>query len=70
MARTYKWTMTYLKGLHLTIDRWREGRNKDLYKTKSKPRFHLKVWEWDHENYLEDMELEMLSLDKDETDLE
>ena len=44
VARTHKWMMPYLKGFHMTIDGWREGRDKDLYKTKSQPRVRLKVW--------------------------
>ena len=28
VARTFKWVTPYLKGLHLTIDGWREGRDK------------------------------------------
>ena len=51
-ARTYKWMMPYLKGVHLTIDGRREGRYKESYKTKSQPRVRLKVWEWEHENWL------------------
>ena len=30
VAMTFKWITPYLKGLHLTIDGWREGRDKDL----------------------------------------
>ena len=33
--KTYKWIMNDLKGPNLTTDGWREGRGKDLYKTKS-----------------------------------
>ena len=44
VARNYKEFMHYLKGLHLTIDSWIYGRNKDLYKTKTQPRFRIKVW--------------------------
>ena len=47
---TYKWMIPYLKVLHLTIYWWREGREKDLYKTKSQPWVQLKVWEWEHDN--------------------
>jgi hypothetical protein len=28
VSRTYEWMPPYLKGLHLTIDSWREGRNR------------------------------------------
>ena len=63
VARTYTWMMPYLKGLHLKNYGWREGRNKDLYKTKSQPHVRLKDWEWEHENWLEEKELEALSLE-------
>ena len=32
VARTFKWMTPYLKGLHLTIDGWREGREIYFYK--------------------------------------
>ena len=32
----------------------RERRDKDLYKIKSQPRVCLKIWEWEHENCLEE----------------
>ena len=67
VARTFKWTTTYLKGLHLTIYGWREGRDKYFYKIKSQPRVSLKVWEWEHENCLEERELEVSMLNKYET---
>ena len=51
----------------MTIDVWREGCEKELYKTKSQPQVHLKVWEWEHDNWLDEKELEVSSLDKDET---
>ena len=50
VARTFKWMTPYRKGLHLNIDGWREGHDKDFYKIKSQPRVFLKVWEWEHEN--------------------
>ena len=43
--RNYKCMMPYFKGLNLKIDSWQEGRDKDLYKTKSQLRVRLKVWE-------------------------
>ena len=55
--RDFKWMTPYLKGLNLTIDRWKEGRDKEFYKIKSQPRVRLKVWEWEHENWLEEREL-------------
>ena len=67
VARTFKWMTPYLKGLHLTIDVWREVCEKYFYKTKSQPRFCLKVWEWENWYWLEERELEFLRLDKDET---
>ena len=54
----------------MTIYVWREGNDKYFYKTKIQPRVCLKVLEWEHENYLEERELEALSMDKDETLLE
>ena len=54
----------YLKVLHLKIDGWGEGSNKDLYKIKSQPWVYLKVWEWEHDNWLEEKELETLSIAK------
>ena len=44
VARTFKWMTPYLKGLHLTIGGWIEGRDKYFYKIKSQPRVCLKVW--------------------------
>ena len=70
LASTYKWMMLYLQELHLTIDGWREGIEKNLYKTKSKPRVYMKVWEWEHKNWFEEKKLEALSLDMYETALE
>ena len=57
VASTFKWMMTYLKGLHLTIDGLRKGREKYLYKIKIQPRVRLKVWEWENKNWLEEREL-------------
>ena len=57
----------YLKDLHLTIDGWRDGRDKDFYKIIIQPRVRLKVWDWEHENWLEERELEVLRMNKDET---
>ena len=66
VARTFKWMTPYLKGLHLTIDGWREGRYKYFYKIKSQPRVCIKMWEWEHGNWLDERELEVLRLNKDE----
>ena len=57
----------YLKGLPLTTDGWREGHDKDSYKIRSQPWFSFKVWEWEHKNWLEERELEVLRINKDET---
>ena len=65
--RDFKWMSPYLKGLHLTIDGRREGHYKDFYKIKSQPRVRLKVWEWEHGNWLKERELEVLKMNKDET---
>ena len=70
MARTFKWMTPYIKGLHLTIDGWREGNDKYIYKIKSQPRVCLKAWEREHGNFLEERELEVLSMKKDETETE
>ena len=34
-TRTYPGMVPYLKGIHLTLDSWREGRDKDVWKTSS-----------------------------------
>ena len=62
--------MPYLKCLYLTIDGWIEVRDNDFYKIKSQPRVCLKVWEWEHENWLEERELEVLMMNKYEISLE
>ena len=54
----------------MKVDGWREGSNKYLYKTKIQPRVCLKVWEWEHDNWSEEKELEELSIVKDEAALE
>ena len=58
---------TYLKGLHLIIDGWREGRDKEFLKTYSQLRVHLQVWEWENNNWIEGRKLEALRLENDET---
>ena len=50
VVRTFKWMIPYLNVIHLTIDRWREGRDKDFYKIKSQPQVLLMLWGWEHEN--------------------
>jgi hypothetical protein len=36
VVRTYKWINPYIKGLHLTIDGWRPGKDEDGYKLRGK----------------------------------
>ena len=60
--------MPYLKGLHLTIYGWIEGRYKYLYKTKSQPRVCLNIWYWKHDNLLEENEFEELRIYKDKSE--
>ena len=67
VSSAFKWMTSYLKGLHLTIYGWIEGRYKDFYKIKSQPWVRLKVWEWERGNWLEERELEVLRMNKDET---
>ena len=58
----------YLKSLHLNIDGLREGRDKVLYKIKIQSHVCLEVWEWEHKNWLAEKEMEVISMNKDETD--
>lgn len=55
VSRTYKWMVPYLKGIHLTIDAWREGRDGDGFKIKkpSKKRAPFLIWEWEEEQWME-----------------
>ena len=57
VTRNFKWMKPYLKGVHLTIDGYIEGRDKYFYKIKIQLRVSLKVWEWEHENWLEEREM-------------
>jgi len=55
-SRTYKWMVPYLKGIHLTIDGWREGRDCEGFKKKKgpKPRGKPNVrWEWEGERWID-----------------
>ena len=52
VARTYKWMVPYMKGLHLTIDGWREGRDRQGWKVK-KPAGSSVVWEWESEKWID-----------------
>ena len=36
MDRTYPWLSPYIKGLHLTIDTWRPGREESGFKMRGK----------------------------------
>ena len=42
----------YLKGLHLTIDSWREGRNNRGWKVKC-PKSQFTIWEWEGEQWVD-----------------
>lgn len=52
VSRTYDWMPPYLKGLHLTIDSWREGRLKDGWKAK-RPNTRYTIWEWEGEQWVD-----------------
>ena len=52
VARTYKWVDPYLKGIHQTLDGWREGYKKDGWKVPKKSN-RAQVWEWELEEWLE-----------------
>ena len=67
MASNFKWMMPYLKGLHPTIDEWTEEQDKDFYKIKSQPRVRMEIWEWGHEDWTEERELQVLRINKDKT---
>eukprot|EP00956_Cyclotella_meneghiniana_P033568 scaffold97112_cov54-Cyclotella_meneghiniana.AAC.1 len=56
VSRTYPWMPPYLKGLHLTIDGWRPGRDEEGFKLKEgvrRKRPYI-AWEWELE-YLVDL---------------
>ena len=54
LVTTSKRMTPYIKGLQLTIDGWREVHDKEFYKIRIQPQVRLKVWEWEHENWLEE----------------
>ena len=62
VSRTYRWMVPYLKGLHLTIDSWREDRDDEGYRRKRprKPREEGNwTWRWLEERWIEqDQELQ------------
>ena len=51
VSRTYPWMPPYLKGLHLTIDGWRPGRDAEGFKVKAGVRRvrPFIFWEWEEE---------------------
>jgi hypothetical protein len=56
VSRTYRWMVPYLKGLHLTIDSWREDRDDEGYRRKRprKPREEGNwTWRWLEERWIE-----------------
>jgi hypothetical protein len=55
----------YLKGLHLTIDSWRPGRDAEGWKVK-KPTNRFTVWEWESERWIDATEEEISALGSDE----
>jgi len=56
VSRTYRWMVPYLKGLHLTIDSWREDRDVEGYRRK-RPRRPKEegnwTWRWLEERWIE-----------------
>ena len=56
VSRTYRWMVPYLKGLHLTIDSWREDRDEEGYR-KDRPRQPRRQgnwhWNWADEKWYE-----------------
>ena len=60
ITRTYLWADPYLKGLHLTIDGWRKGRDNEGYRVKKptpSPGRRL-VWEWDFDCWIDEPEMD------------
>jgi hypothetical protein len=47
VVRTYTWMNPYLKGRHLTINRWRQGRGEDGFKWTAKERRQAGMWSAD-----------------------
>lgn len=55
VSRTYPWMPPYLKGLHLTIDSWRPGRDKQGFKLKAaelRNRPYVQ-WDWESEDWVD-----------------
>lgn len=55
VSRTYPWMPPYLKGLHLTIDSWRPGRNEQGFKLKAselRSRPYVQ-WDWDKDDWVD-----------------
>ena len=63
VSRTFRWMTPYLKGLHLTIDGWRPGRDDELWPEYSKKpkdsHRQVWVWEWNSENWIEEGETDL-----------
>jgi hypothetical protein len=47
IVRTYTWMNPYLKGMHLTIDSWRQGRGEDGFKWTAKEWRQAGMWSAD-----------------------
>ena len=54
VSRTYRWMVPYLKGIHLTIDSWREDRDREGYR-KKRPKAVGKdgnwMWNWEQDRW-------------------
>jgi hypothetical protein len=54
VSRTYRWMVPYLKGIHLTIDSWREDRDTEGYRRKKPKAIHKEgnwSWNWEQEKW-------------------
>ena len=60
ISQTFRWMAPYLKGLHLTIDGGRPGRDNELWPEYSqKPKdqqWEVRVWKWNSESWMEEGE--------------
>jgi hypothetical protein len=64
VSRLYPWMPPYLKGMHLTVEAWRPGRDKDGYKLKEselRERPHI-VWDWSADRWMDLTEEEYAEL--------
>ena len=66
VARTYKWVSPYLKGIHQTLDGWREGYRSDGWKAPKKSN-RAQVWQWELEEWLEVEEADLPDPEDPET---